>query len=376
VGEAPVVDFTYENLSRELRETQEYNSEVASQKLVELSEYSDTKRVAARIVDQLESLPWKYTVTIQFHKELSQTLLPLVQERAVGDTIRVAQVNSEFEDKFPLTSGIKARDQSIQRRGLLSIVTDNKWDADLLCLQFKIDGFIGYYGESAGFEAVKEELKSFCGLGIALRLFRLNPQYRSTPSVASFYIHRFEQDRWVVQGSKQFDHANSDTFHDLSLNDLDGTLNTDTERARWLDARLSEIGTVFSNRKRTEKLLLACQWLFESYSGKNELLAFVQTTVVIEILLGDRVSSEQMGLGVLLRNRCAYLIGSTQRQRNEILEEFQKIYDVRSKIVHSGKKRINFTERALYRKLQWMCRRVIQEEVRLLMEDLKSEAKN
>nr|WP_267965982.1 HEPN domain-containing protein [Halomonas aerodenitrificans] len=125
------------------------------------------------------------------------------------------------------------------------------------------------------------------------------------------------------------------------------------------------------SKKRKSKLLLACQWLYESYCSRSELLSFVQTTVVIEILLGEKSSSDQIGLGVLLRNRCAYLIGSSQSERDAILKDFQDIYDVRSKIVHGGKSRMNINEKRLLSKLQWMCRRVIQEEVKLLSEDAK-----
>jgi hypothetical protein len=62
--------------------------------------------------------------------------------------------------------------------------------------------------------------------------------------------------------------------------------------------------------------------------------------VAMEILLGDKAVSDLMGLGELLRNRCAYLIGDSQTQREEILDEFKKIYEVRCQIVHRGKSRL------------------------------------
>ena len=119
-----------------------------------------------------------------------------------------------------------------------------------------------------------------------------------------------------------------------------------------------------------EKIILASQWLFDSYCGNNELLSFVQTTVVLEILLGDKTSSDAVGLQRLLSNRCAYLIGDGQKQREELLEQFEKIYEVRSRIVHRGKSRLTGDERELFSTLQWMCRRVIQEEVDLLQKDV------
>jgi hypothetical protein len=120
--------------------------------------------------------------------------------------------------------------------------------------------------------------------------------------------------------------------------------------------------------------MLGCQWLFDSYCTTNELLAFVQTAVAMEILLGDKRTSDLIGIGELLSNRCAYLIGASYNQRQEILDELKKIYDVRSQIVHRGKSRLKHTERELFSTLQWMCHRVIQEEVRLLEEDTNATA--
>ena len=88
--------------------------------------------------------------------------------------------------------------------------------------------------------------------------------------------------------------------------------------------------------------------------------------VALEILLGDKATSDVIGLGELLRNRCAYLIGVTHDQRQDILDGFKEIYDIRSKIIHRGKSRLTMDERTLFRKLQWICRRVIQEEIELL----------
>jgi Apea-like HEPN len=91
--------------------------------------------------------------------------------------------------------------------------------------------------------------------------------------------------------------------------------------------------------------------------------------IALEILLGDKQRSDLMGLSELLRNRCAYLIGKNQRQRESILDDFGRIYDVRSQIVHRGKSRLSRQEQYLFFRLRWMCFRVIQEEVRLLEAD-------
>jgi hypothetical protein len=121
-------------------------------------------------------------------------------------------------------------------------------------------------------------------------------------------------------------------------------------------------------------ILLASQWYFDSATGSDRLLPFIQGMVVLEILLGDKAASKEIGLNELLRNRCAYLIGSSQEEREEIYKTFGDIYDVRSQIVHRGKHRLNAHERSLFGRLRWMCRRVIQKEVDLLVANKKKDA--
>jgi hypothetical protein len=129
----------------------------------------------------------------------------------------------------------------------------------------------------------------------------------------------------------------------------------------------------FKNPQKAEHILLAGQWLLDSYVGKNELLSFVQTMVAMEILLGEESKSDEIGVIKLLSNRCAYLIGKNQTQRAKILKDFEGIYSVRSQIVHRGKSRLSSEEVVMFQKLQWMCRRVIDEELKLVTEDKEGE---
>lgn len=373
IGEIPIFEFVYESISRELAENIGYDSALPLVKLTDIEGYHDAVEVATRLVHEFDSLPWRYTFSIEMNSDMAKLVQENIGVFEVSENMAIRKSDEDFSSTYSPMSGIEERDKSISNRGLLSLFTEHSWNASGAFLQIKNNGFVGQYGPAETHTQVIEKLKSFCGLGIALRLFKINPTYRSTPTKAKFYIHKAERDNWVMLGKHELDYDVSDTFHDLVIHDLDGVLDTQDKKTSWVNGRLREMGTVFSceNLSKTHKLLLACQWLFESYSGKNELLSFVQTTVVIEILLGDKASSEQVGLGALLRNRCAYLIGVSQTQRNEILDDFQKIYDVRSKIVHGGKSRLNYIERGLLGKLQWMCRRVIQEEVKLLSEDEK-----
>ncbi|WP_415899336.1 hypothetical protein [Neptuniibacter sp. QD48_11] len=372
IGETPVIDFIYENLSQNLYEHQEYEHFSQGIPLSDLDGYQEIDKVANKLVEDLDSLPWSYTFTVKLHKEIAEPLLPIITNRTLGDSITIVQTDEVFEGKYPLESGIELRDKRINGSNSLLIPTPAKteWGKSNLCIQFKQDGFVGLYGDTETSENVRDDFKSFCGLGIALRLFKVETKFRATPQKAKFYIHRKLDEGWVIQNTQEMDTAISETFHDLILHDLNGVFEDENDLKHWVHKTLLDIDAVYKHREQNQKLLNASRWLFESYTGKNELLSFVQTTVVIEILLGDKDTSDQMGLGALLRNRCAYLIGDSQSQRDELLEDFKKIYDVRSKIVHGGKNRLNYIEKSLFRRLQWMCRRVIAKEVELLKKDI------
>lgn len=373
IGETPVFDFIYETLSRELSEGQKYDSGSTLISLTEIDDYNDSRAVAERLINEFESLPWAYSLTIKLDNDFGVLLSSTIKDHTFCDFIRLITPTEEFENKYPLQSGIESRDLNLQGGlSLLALYSPLQWDQSAAYLQFNIEGFIGQYGETAPLEETISLLKAFCGIGIALRLLKVNYKYRPTPTKAKFYIHRYNADNWQIQRSHELDSNLSDTFNDLVFHDLDGTLNSEESKIGWIKRAFDGIGCVFKNKDKAQKIILASEWLFDSYCGKNELLSFVQTAVVMEILLGEKAISDLMGLGELLRNRCAYLIGKSHKQRQELLEDFKEIYDVRSKIVHRGKSRLTLHEKTLFSKLQWMCRRVIYEEIELLKEDLKA----
>lgn len=376
IGEFPLFEFLSESLSRELYENQKYDSNSPSAKLTEINGYEDSEALTKRLIESFSTLPWEYTLTIKFENDFGELFCKKIKNFSVSDSIQLSCPDEEFKNRFPLVSGNEARDRSLLGGNLLGlglrIPTPQEWDENAIYFQVKVDGFIGKYGITAPLEEAISIFKSFCGLSIALRIIKVNHTYRPTPSKAKFFIHKKELENWVVENTHELDSATSDSFNDLVVNDLDGSLDSEEKKAGWILRNLKSIKVAFSNKEKAKKIILAGQWLFESYCGTNGLLSYVQTTVALEILLGEKQISDLMGLGELLRNRCAYLIGKTHQQREKVLSDFKKIYDVRSKIVHRGKSKLNADERILFTQLQWMCRRVIQEEMDLLAKDIEN----
>lgn len=131
-------------------------------------------------------------------------------------------------------------------------------------------------------------------------------------------------------------------------------------------AVLRTMGSCFSHPREAGRILRAAQWLAGSYASRNETLSFVQAMVAMEILLGDKKTSDMVGIGELLSNRTAYLIGESQADREAVLADFRGLYAVRSEIVHSGKTRLSYSEREKFHTLLSICQRSIAAEIDLL----------
>lgn len=372
VSETPVSDFVYETLSKELHQGQKYDSETAAISLTQLDGYKDQKAVAERLVRDFESLPWEYSLAIKLNNEFGAFFAKTLKNFPISDSLKLVTPDEDFTKEFPPQSGLEAKNQ-----GLASLLfnysqaaSSPEWDQSSSYLQIKANGFIGYYGETSPLREAVSLLKAFCGIGIALRLLKVNYTYRHASINAGFFIHRRIGNSWAIERTHNLGTDLSEVFYDLILDDLWGELKDKAEQTFWIQRRLKLVSSVFTHKTEAEKIILASQWLFDSYCGSNELLSFVQTVVAMEILLGDKAVSDLMGLGELLRNRCAYLIGNSQKQREEILNDFKKIYDVRCAIVHRGKSRLTEHERDLFSDFRRMCHQVINEEITLLQKDI------
>jgi len=369
VDEYPLVEFVVDSLAAELRDA-EYETEPAQKKLVMVSGYEDADQVAKRLVEQFVSLPNQYRMTFPLPSGL-WACLPAKENKWTLEinSSRLIRTSNDMSDLLPLSTSSETARQELGG-GLLSSLLDSsplKWDEGAVHLQVDVEGFVGPYGGSVPDLEWRRFIRSFCGLGLALQLFKTKPNHSLYPPRHRYFVHRKGSDgHWQVQGRLELDDSISRGLERLQLSDL---LDTPEKQAHWCPRILEEMAHVVSAGKRAEPIMLASQWFFDSATGADRLLPFIQAMVVLEILLGDKAASKEIGLNELLRNRCAYLIGSGQEEREELYKTFSDIYDVRSQIVHRGKHRLNAHEVSLLGRLRAMCRRVIQKEVDLLVAD-------
>jgi hypothetical protein len=310
---------------------------------------------------------------------LNELLAENQSERKLSDTIRLVRPDKLFTSEFSLNHPSKQRRGRMRGGGLFALVDTEPptWPTENLYLQFFVDGFVGQYGGTPAAHRVERTLRSLCGASIATRLFKYEYSYSPTPLRASVYVHRKAVDgSWEPQARYELDEAISRGLSYLKIHDLEGYLDTELKRRCWIDDRLADMGVLFRAGERAESIILASQWLFDSHAGHDQLLSFIQSMVVLEIILGDKARSDEIGIGELISNRFAYLIGTTLEERSQLLTAFKQIYRVRSQIVHAGKHKLTLDERSLFRRLRWMCRRLIDKEIDLLKAGIEKAQKH
>jgi hypothetical protein len=366
ISETPIQDFIFGFIGEELRSRYVYDFSSNSKRLHELPEFGNLDELADRLIDEFQSLPWPYVFVFK---------MPL----AVNDvTSAVLGDDWEIRPGLRLRSGSKlsaaALPLEIEKEGewgLASLLSRPpwhgpvEWSANVYYLWGEYSGFLA---DSLKTEIVRDfefVLRSFCGVALANEILMHQGPPSLVPKQLPIYVYQ----------------AGHDGSFNLKRSSLVSTnFSSEMECLRWKDLdlscaealfryRVNELRLAFPPESGRGPIQLAGQWYFDSLCTADDLLSFVQVMVAIEILLGDKATAEAIGLGQLLANRCAYLIGKTNSDRTEILANFHKVYDIRSQIVHSGKNRLTQVERHGLFLARWMCRRVIQEELKLLAGD-------
>lgn len=356
VGESPMQTFVDCALTKFLKDHAKYDPDAPVRRLEGIPGFNIPEQ-AAQLVTDFDSLPWRYAVSVPLPSE-AMTELPRIPTTKLGPSLSLITANSEFESDFPLPRS------AYNRLANLFAVTP-EWIDGGHYLQFEAEGLCGFYDYGIMFERAKSSFLSFIGLGIALNLFTVGYKLFDLPPPVPTAIHRATPQGWQFQHAADLAESDSKLWQNVELSKIVKSLQVD-ERPPVIKSVVEKIGRVFATGERARQILLAAEWLFHSHKSGDELLAFVRSMIILEILLGEKEQPEAIGLGELLRNRCAYLIGKNQEDRQQILEDFKKIYTLRSQIVHRGKSHLSPTERKLFWKLKQLCISVLREEIRLL----------
>ncbi|MGI9380950.1 MAG: hypothetical protein ACR2OW_14995 [Methyloligellaceae bacterium] len=244
-----------------------------------------------------------------------------------------------------------------------------EWQRDSTYLEFRESGFIGEYGVSHAFVKFNIYFRAFIGLLIAIKLFRIDnrmlPGLMTTPPNFEHLVYENNRKKVVprfwIETSPEFTHVFSKIVVDRSGRSHKGEY--DTKEAM---RKIAFASFPFEDPKRYARILRAAKWFFNSYAHDDIVESYVQRTICLEILLGEKQKSDHMDQTKLLTNRCAYLIGKNLEEREKILKDCAEVDRMRSRILHEGSSAVSGEIHQAFSKLEGLCRVVIFRELELV----------
>ena len=367
IDERPLSDFAADRIGRRLSEVGTYRDQAipVPEPLIGVAPFVDPVPVAREVIADFISLPWDCLVSFRLPDRLASALRPCFDVSGrmdVGAGLALVR-GEELATEMPIPTKTAL---------ITSFLGGTGWAADAVYLQVPLSGYIDRYGATGTALQAVETLHMFLGLGIALRLFMYRVVYTPTtfgPLRSPYHIHRRAAGGWAYDTTIDQETTavmGLEGFACLDFGELHSGEEGQLAFCKFVWNVLASMGACFTDRDKAERILRGAQWLAGSYMSRNETLAFVQAMVAIEILLGDKKTTDLVGIGELLSNRCAYLIGDSQADREQVLADFRALYKVRSDIVHSGKSWLSHSERIKFNRLLYMCGRSIMEEITLL----------
>lgn len=316
-----------------------FSSEEEAVAITDIPQLSDTGAVAEQLVAMVLTLPWHY--------------LLLIPTAIIAPPAGAA---------LPLSDGCSLRAFAPEAAATLPLHEHNIFSSSVLHQDFPktieseqyyfTQNVTGYLSkrEPPEIDAFVDAAKGFLGLCVMTELLHLTPRWFGSPSRA----------RAIIVYRIAGDHSHLEPYHWLSTDDSDvlGRLSASNDESAAVATSMAR--TAFAHRPTRG----AARWHLDSFVGANGLLQMVQSTVSLEILLGDKEEADKIGLSNLLANRLAYLIGKTPTERSVVLKRFKYLYDIRSQIVHGGKVMLSADERVALYEMRHFARRAILTQVR------------
>lgn len=369
IDEKPLAEFTGDIIQFFFLDKNDYQlGDNLSQPLQQIFSGEEIEKITDEILRLFQSLPWRYTLTLN----LGTSMTPLLNDTETGFgidgelSLRVSDLF--FESEYP----IQHPDENINKRvhkgnGLLvGLAAKSKWEEGVK-IQVVGEGFIGPFGGGPLIDHARNRVRSFLGIGLALKLFSFERRFGRLGSRLKWTIHRY-RDSWTIDNTLDIEADDSEVIKSLKIRSglNDDPVADDPENS--INGKMVLVQRAISS-PRSDTLKLAGQWFFDSFKGSDDILSYVRLMVCLEILMGEKADTSKLSLGELIGNRLAYLIGRTHKERAAVLSDFRDIYGVRSRILHHGKHALRREERLLMSKLRSFCERALSAEARLLADE-------
>lgn len=358
-SERPLMHFVYETLSAELRTLDLGHS--ATRPLTSLLQYANVHGIAASLIERFETLPWSYELFIE-------SPLPSDYSESLGVEVKLDSVYSLVvpnDDHFASHLLPPASKYGSVLRSLSRRAAPEQWNTVRYHVRATIAGFIGHASSREPVNDFIARVKSIYGLLLALEIASAERSSLDRWNRSPVLVYRMSGISTAQEPSWPADEdaAQMQALKFIDYKDLPGPEREDIKyQIRLLQVACAAPG---------DRLLNAARWYFDSFCGSNELLSFVQAMIALEILFGEKAASDIVGIGQLIANRCAYLVGKSTSEREAILADIGRIYATRSAIVHRGKGRLTYSERSDFARLRTLCQLSLRRELMITARDFR-----
>lgn len=363
----PLMSFVNYWLSERLRDECKFDLDSSPKNLADLEPFKNLDQVTDQLLDALASLPYAYGVFTPLNEQLSAILKKLPERIELGSSVELCAGSYLRKNGPKLSNPNEKRNGRIGKKGLSLLLLQPEaleWDEDVYYVCIRASGFIDEFGQSETFDNATELLKAFFGLATAVDI--IVPPNRFAPKIplpTRQFVCRYLDEGGHIEYAPELHPDLRGVVSEAKLADVVAKAVKPEES---LLQRILFMRWALLDQRRFAKILRASRWLTDSFSHHNDTLAYVQRTVCLEILLGDKAISEDIGIGKLLASRCAYLVAKNLKERDQILEEFPEIYQIRSKIIHEGMSRISSKDWHFAEKIRRLCDLVIWKELDLI----------
>jgi hypothetical protein len=361
IDDDPASHFFSEYINMTVGREAKYESEKRLT-LIDVPSFNDIDYAAKYLVAEMASLPWQYSIYHVLWGDAASLMPTASNEVQLSPTTRLVRITDENIGEFPDKSGDKG--DSISSMFSLFGHPADALTVGRVVFVTEVTGFIGRFAVSEPLRRAESRLRAFLGLCLAIGVLETKNSYMPSPPKQHLLIQRVDDGRKRVERDHELDDEFNRAVSKLGPVDFGGKFEQHTIEL-WNASRFTLIREAYKDSLEGRRLQLAARWHFDSIANSGELLAFVQSMVCLEIILGDQSEASEHGLGETIRNRCAYLIGGSIQNRQQISDDLKDIYRVRSKIVHTGQEKLSGKERGMLFRLRQLCSLVLQKELEI-----------
>jgi Apea-like HEPN len=331
----------------------------AGQPLSSLPFISNSISFSRELVEKIKKLPIRYRATVALPNQFSSPVVGQVPEKvALPSGITIALGNA-IPGELPTSTVIEALDSQLFTDVFGGVEPQpRELNAERFYFSMPVLGYATAYTSSALSREFEDSLRAFYGAGIASGL--LSYGWTTISDRLPFIMVHTEADRKIVTTEKLEDDL-IDRENSLATEDFSKKHKENISVA--FDEAVKRIGVIFNDDIDCRRLFTACIWFYRAKMNRRPLDALLEATISIEVMLGDRKAAEGVGLANLLGSRCAYLLGKSSAQRENISQIFKRIYALRSNIVHEGRHTPVVGDRSIVQSAISMCSSIIVKEL-------------